>query len=201
VATNGNFEAGVTGWTQSSSQGFRLICTKATCGAGLQPHGGSTLTWLGGGNYERSRLTQTVSIPPGKPAYLSYWHWIESEDYCGYDYGYVQIFANNALRTLQRYSLCNSARTGGWMLQTIDVSSYAGMTVRLEFYVATDRSLISSLLIDDISLRSGSSCTTAAVAGGDMPTAIDVPLDELFSEPPESIRNEEPPAGDAVWRR
>lgn len=201
VAVNGNFEGGATGWTQSSSQGFRLICTKATCGAGLQPHGGSALAWLGGGNSERSRLTQTVAIPAGKPAYLSYWHWIESEDYCGYDYGYVQVFVDNGLRTLQRYSLCNTARTGGWSLQTIDVSAYAGKTVRVEFYVANDRSLISSLLIDDVSLRSGTSCTTAAVAGGEMPTAIAAPLDEIFSDPPEAIRGEEAPAGDPVWRR
>lgn len=201
MTSNGTFEAGVTGWTQSSSQGFKLICTKATCGAGLQPHGGNALAWLGGGNNERSRLSQTLTIPANAPAYLSYWHWIESEDYCGYDYGYVQVFVNNALRTLQRYSLCNSARTSGWVQQTLDVSSYAGKQVRLEFYVANDRSLISSLLIDDISLRSGVSCATASAAGEMMPAAIDVPLDELFSDPPEIIRNEEPPAGDPVWTR
>jgi subtilisin family serine protease len=201
VAVNGGFESGTTGWTQSSSQGFRLICTQATCGAGLQPHGGSGLAWLGGGNSERSRLSQTVTIPAGKAAYLSYWYWIESEDYCNYDYGYVQIFANNALRTIQRHSLCNSARTSGWVLQTINLSTYAGQSVRVEFYVATDRTLVSSLLIDDISLRSGASCTTAAAAGAMMPSSIDQPLDELFSDPPESVRGEEVPAGDPVWTR
>jgi bacillopeptidase F (M6 metalloprotease family) len=156
---------------------------------------------LGGGNNERSRLSQTLTIPSGQSAYLSYWHWIESEDYCGYDYGYVQIFVNNALRTLQRYSLCSSTRTAGWVQQQLDLSAYAGRTVRVEFYVANDRSLISSLLIDDVSLRSGSACTSASAAGETMPSAIMMPLDELFSDPPQAIRAEEAPAGDAVWRR
>jgi subtilisin family serine protease len=201
IMVNGNFESGTTAWTQSSSQGFRLICTQATCGAGLQPHGGSTLAWLGGGNSERSRLSQTLTIPSGQAAYLSYWHWIESEDYCGYDYGYVQIFVNNSLRTLQRYSLCSSTRTAGWVQQQLNLSAYAGRTVRVEFYVANDRSLISSLLIDDVSLRAGAACTSASAAGEIMPSAIMMPLDELFSDPPEAIRPEQAPAGDAVWRR
>jgi hypothetical protein len=200
VVANGGFEQGATAWTQSSTQGFKLICTKASCGSGLQPHSGATLAWLGGGNNERSRISQTLTIPAGKPAALSFWRWIESEDYCGYDYGYVQVFANNSLRTLQRYSLCNSTSTGGWGMQTLDLSGYAGLTVRLEFYVANDRSLISNLLIDDVSLRSGTSCTTSA-SDAMTPAAIDAPLDEVFSEPPEIIRGEETPAGDAVWRR
>jgi subtilisin family serine protease len=200
VAANGGFESGATGWTQSSSQGFQLICTKATCGAGLQPRSGATLTWLGGGNNERSRISQTLTIPVGKPAYLTFWHWITSEDYCGYDYGYVQVFANNSLRTLQRYSLCNSASSGGWRAQALDLSTFAGQTVRLEFYVANDRSLISNLFVDDVSLRSGTSCT-GSTSGAMAPAAIEAPLDEIFSDPPEIIRGDEPPAGDAIWKR
>jgi hypothetical protein len=215
VAVNGNFEShsDSAAWQQSSSQGFRLICTKATCGAGLQPHSGSTLAWLGGGNNERSRLSQTVTIPADEPAYLSYWYWIESEDRCSYDYGYVQIIdtlqildlqhinVNNSPRTLQRYSLCNSARTAGWTAQLIDLSNFAGKTARIEFYAVTDRSLISSMLIEDVSLRSGSSCTAGAAGEGTPSATTDQPLDEPFSDPPEINRGEEAPAGDAVWRR
>jgi subtilisin family serine protease len=200
ICENGAFESGSTGWVESSSQGFRLICTREICGAGLQPHAGEGLAWLGGGNNERSRLSQTVDIPAGAPAYLSYWHWIESEDYCNYDYGYVQLFVDNTLVTLKRYSLCNTARTGGWVLQTIDLSVYAGKTVRLDFYVANDRSLISTMLIDDVTLHSGLSCSLVSTAGMDS-AAVDMPLNEIFSEPLEAVRGEEAPAGDAVWRR
>jgi hypothetical protein len=200
IAVNGSFESGASAWTQSSSQGFNLICTKASCGAGLQPHGGATLAWLGGGNNERSRISQTITIPAGKPAYLTFWHWIASEDYCGYDYGYVQVFANNSLRTLQRYSLCNTTSTNGWVAQALDLSTFAGQSVRLEFYVANDRSLISNMLIDDVSLRSGTSCTASA-SSAMTAAAVDEPLDELFSDPPEIIRGDEPPAGDAIWKR
>jgi subtilisin family serine protease len=200
ICENGAFESGSTGWVESSSQGFRLICTREICGAGLQPHAGEGLAWLGGGNNERSRLSQTVDIPAGAPAYLSYWHWIESEDYCNYDYGYVQLFVDNTLVTLKRYSLCNTARTGGWVLQTIDLSVYAGKTVRLDFYVANDRSLISTMLIDDVTLHSGLSCSLVSTAGMDS-VAVDMPLNEIFSEPLGAVRGEEAPAGDAVWRR
>jgi immune inhibitor A len=201
LVINGGFEDGTNPWQESSSQNFSLICTRETCGDGLpQPHSGSALAWLGGGNNERSRLSQTLTIPAGQPAQLSFQYWIDSEDYCGYDYGYVQLFVNNQSRSVQRYSLCNNTHTSGWAAQALDLSSYAGQTVRLDFYVATDRSLLSSLLIDDVSLRSGSSCTEGTAAGM-VPSAVDMPLDELFSEPPEIIRGEEPPAGDAKWRR
>ncbi|MCC6455676.1 MAG: S8 family serine peptidase [Caldilineaceae bacterium] len=200
LTVNGNFESGTAPWQQNSSQNFPLICTEEICGDGLQPHSGGALAWLGGGNSERSRLSQTITIPAGQPAYLSFWYWIDSEDYCGYDYGYVQLFVNNQSRTVQRYSLCNSTQTNGWVSQALDLSSYAGQSVRLDFYVATDRSLVSSLLIDDVSLRSGSSCTVGTAAGM-MPAAVDAPLDELFSEPAEITRGEEAPAGDARWRR
>ena len=164
---------------------------------------GTTLVWLGGGNSERSLISQTLTIPAAAPAYLSYWHRIESEDYCGYDYGYVQLSVNNSLRTLKRYSLCNSASTSGWAAQTIDVSAYAGQEVRLEFYVANDRSLISSMFIDSVSLLSGSSCTLANASGTDMmPSSVEMePLDEVFSEAPEVERSDQPPAGEVSVRR
>lgn len=201
VCANGGFEAGAVSWTQSSSQGFRLICTRATCGAGLQPHGGSTLAWLGGGNNERSRLSQTVTLPAGQPAILTFWHWIESEDYCGYDYGYVQLVINGQTHTIKRYNLCNTARTGGWVQQALDLSAHAGKSVRLDFYVATDRSLTSNMLIDDVALRSGSACLSAAASSEAIPAAIEAPLDELFSDPPEVIREEQAPAGEPGWLR
>src|SRR5690606_27872106 len=69
IVENGDFEAGNTAWQQNSSQDFNLICTQATCGTGLQPHGGDTLVWLGGANNERSRLSQTLTIPADAPAY------------------------------------------------------------------------------------------------------------------------------------
>jgi subtilisin family serine protease len=201
VVTNGNLEAGATAWQQSSTQGFELICTQSTCGTGLQPKDGTTLVWLGGGNSERSRISQSFTIPAGAPAYLSYWHRIESEDYCGYDYGYVQLFVNNSLRTLKRYGLCNSVSTSGWVVQNLDVSAYAGQDVRLEFYVANDRSLISSMFLDSVSLLSGSSCTLGS-ASGMMPSSFEMaPLDELFSEAPEVDRADESPAGEVSVRR
>jgi subtilisin family serine protease len=201
VVSNGDFEAGPTGWEQSSAQGFELLCTQSTCGAGLQPHDGKYLAWLGGGYNERSRLSQSLTIPKDAPASLTYWHQIESEDYCGYDFGYVQLIVDDSVHLLTHYSLCNRNDTAGWVEQTIDVSSYAGQEVRLEFYVTNDRSLISNMFIDSISLQSGASCSLDAGRSLAPPSPMNMPLDESFSEPRPDKRGSEAPAGKLRWRR
>lgn len=204
--TNGSFEGGPGAWTQSSSQGFPLICDAGTCGVGLSPYDGEALAWLGGSNRERSLLSQTLTLPSGQPAVLSYRYRIESEEaVCGYDYGYVRLKVDNSLRTLHRYDLCVGENTGGWAEQSIDLSSYAGRTVRLDFYASTDQWNVSSLFVDAVSLESGLACIDAVNgAGGDTPTSVIVqPLDEEFSEPALSERPQpqETPAAVIEHRR
>lgn len=201
LVTSGDFEEDNLAWTQSSSQGFQLVCTKATCGEGMQPYAGDALAWLGGGNSERSRLSQSFTIPADQPAYLSYWYWIESEDSCNHDYAYVQIQIDNSVYTAHRYALCNDTRTGGWVPHSIRMDEYAGKTVRLEFYVATDRTLLSNMFLDDITLRSGEICQEGVVSGASTDIDMQQPLNELFSEPPEMIREVATPVGNVQWRR
>lgn len=81
---NGDFEQGRVGWTEYSFQGWELI---TYYGAGF-PHSGSWAAWLGGGDDETSRLSQTVTIPASQP-YLHFWYLLYSEDFCGYDYARV----------------------------------------------------------------------------------------------------------------
>jgi subtilisin family serine protease len=200
---NIGFEAGNTGWKQSSSQGFALICNETNCGTALQPHSGTYLAWLGGANSERSRLSQRVTVPAGKPATLNYWHRIESEDRCGYDYGYVYAVSGSSRRLLARYFLCSSYRTAGWVPQSINLSSYAGRTIDVEFYASTNNMLISSLFIDDVTLLSGSACAVPSAAGDSVPMeeAAILPLDEEFSEPPQIPGDNPIPEGEILWRR
>jgi len=85
---NGDFESGPTGWVEYSSNGWDLILPNSSLP--VTPHGGSWAVWLGGDDDEISYIQQQVTVPAGSP-YLAYWHWIISEDFCGYDFGGVTI--------------------------------------------------------------------------------------------------------------
>lgn len=155
---NGNFETGGTSWTQSSSSGFRLVCTNALCGAELNPRSGAYLAWLGGANREHSQVRQVVNVPADAKATLRFWYWVDSEDVCGYDFGYVRGESNGVVTTLQRYDLCSTKRTSQWVEGQVDVSQYAGQSVTISFATDTDYWYRSSLLVDDVALLSGDNC-------------------------------------------
>lgn len=162
---NGNFENGPTGWNEFSSNGFPLILSSANLP--VPPHSGSWAVWLGGLDDEISYVQQQVTVPAGSP-YLAYWHWINSQDNCGYDFGGVII---NSAAVVDVYDLCFSNNTGGWVKHVVNLGSYAGQSVSLQIRTETNSSLISNLLVDDVSFQS----TVAAVetAGPAAPTLFD----------------------------
>ena len=202
---NGGFEAGATAWTQRSSQGFPLICSEGVCGSGLHPYSGAWLGWLGGANRERSLLSQTLTIPGGQPATLRYQARIESEDTCGYDFAYVNVRVGTMATTVRRIFLCRSANSNGWIQQAIDVSKYAGKQIRLDFYVTTDAWNVSSFFVDEVSLRSGASCTNV-IGTGMEPVTVDAPLElefheEAGAEVGATDHTAREAAGSVIWRR
>ncbi|MGL4649962.1 MAG: S8 family serine peptidase, partial [Caldilineaceae bacterium] len=160
---NGGFESGRTVWAESSAQGYALICSGADCGvAQASPRTGAWLAWLGGANSETAELRQTLTLPAGQPATLTYQYWVNSTDYCGYDYGYSRLIDGATTVQLRRYSLCTTANTGGWRADTISLNAYAGKTVTLVFRATTDSSYVSDLFVDDVSVQSGVNCVAAA---------------------------------------
>ena len=82
--------------------------------------------------------------------YLAYWHWIASEDSCGWDFGGVLVNGT----VVDVYDLCDSASTGGWVHHVVNLSAYAGQAVTFQIRVETDSSLNSNLFIDDVSFQS-----------------------------------------------
>jgi hypothetical protein len=143
---NGDFESGPTGWEEYSLQGWSLILHKDNLP--VTPHSGNWAVWLGGDNDEISYISQTVTIPSGVTA-LRFWHWIGSQDSCGYDFAWVRI-DNTSLLTV---TLCQDNNTGGWVSQTVNIGAYAGRTVSLQFRVETDSSLNSNYFLDDVTLE------------------------------------------------
>ncbi len=141
---NGNFESGPVNWAEVSSHGWPIILSNGDVD-GLPTHSGSWSAWLGGEYDEISYVEQTVTVPAGRP-FLTYYHAIGSDDYCGYDFGGVIV--NDTV--VDQYDLCANTSTSGWAFHAVDLSAYAGQDVALQIRVETDDSINSNLFVDDV---------------------------------------------------
>jgi hypothetical protein len=157
---NGNFESGATGWQQVSSRGYRLICTSASCGSSVQPYSGITLAWLGGVDRETSTIAQTVVLPSGGPVTLNFQYQIRSQDSCGRDYGDILVTVGRKTYLVARANLCVANNTSSWATARLNLSTFAGATVKISFQARTNPSRVSSFFVDDVSLVSGAACVT-----------------------------------------
>lgn len=142
---NGDFEQGHVIWQEYSKNGYAILYNILETVNAAPPYQGVWAAWLGGAPDEISYIQQTVFIPPETP-YLSYWHWVDSEDECGYDFGGVLI--NSTVADV--YSLCMDLDTSGWVQHTIDLRQYAGQTVNLQIRAETDSLFNSNLFIDQV---------------------------------------------------
>ena len=133
LLTNPGFESGATGWTQSSTLGFAPI----TNASGEAPHSGTWKAWFNGnGSSDTDTVAQTVTIPSGCSATLSYWLHIDTTENTSTatpDTFTVQLLDGSGavLTTLATYSNLDAA--SGYSQHTHDISAYAGKTVTLKF--------------------------------------------------------------------
>lgn len=156
---NPDFEAGHTGWTESSTHGWALIMDNSELP--VTPHGGLWGVWLGGDYSDISYIQQSVTVPVGAP-YLAYWHWIGSaETTCGADFGGVRVNGS----WVSQYNLCTATLTGGWVHHVVNLSAYTGQSVTLQIRAETNSSLNSNLFIDDVSFQSTASPVSERRAG------------------------------------
>lgn len=165
---NGDFESGPTGWVEYSKNGWDLIFPASILP--VTPHGGSWAVWLGGDDDEISYIQQQVTVPASNP-YLAYWHWIDSEDFCGYDFGGVIINST----VVDVYNLCSSTNTGGWVKHAVNLSAYAGQSVSLQIRAETDFSLNSNLFVDDVSFQASASSGKSSPVPFDLTNAVPKP--------------------------
>ena len=148
LLVNGDFESGRSGWVEYSLKGADLIYQAADLP--IAPHGGTWAAWLGGVLDETSHIEQQATVSSGSP-YLSYWHWIASQDSCGHDFGGVLI---DGATVVDQYNLCESEKTGGWVKHVVDLSAYAGQSISIQIRVETNSSNNSNLFIDDVAFQS-----------------------------------------------
>lgn len=162
---NGDFESGPTGWVEYSRNGWDLILPASSLP--VTPRSGNWAVWLGGDHNEISYTQQQVTVPASSP-YLSYWHWIASEDWCGYDFGGVIINST----VVDVYNLCSSTNTGGWVKHVVNLSAYAGQSVSLQIRAETDSSLNSNLFVDDASFQTSASSVKNGQTSFDLKNAM-----------------------------
>ncbi|MGW7530998.1 putative Ig domain-containing protein [Amycolatopsis sp. NPDC054798] len=140
---NPGFENGTSPWTASSG----VISTSSN---GEAPHSGTYLAYLNGyGSAHTDTVSQSVSIPAGCHATLSYYlHVDTAETTASTSYDKLTVKAGST--TLASYSNLNQAN--GYQLRTVDMSAFAGQTVTLTFTGTEDSSLQTSFCLDDTAL-------------------------------------------------
>ncbi|MCS0604799.1 M4 family metallopeptidase [Streptomyces sp. LP11] len=145
LLANPGFESGGSGWTATSG----VITTDS----GQASHGGSYKAWLNGyGSTHTDTLSQSVTIPAGCKATLTYWLHIDSaETTTSTQYDKLTVTAGS--KTLATYSNLNKA--SGYSQKSFDLSSLAGQTVTLKFNGVEDSSLQTSFVVDDTALTTG----------------------------------------------
>jgi hypothetical protein len=139
---NPGFESGTSPWTATSG------VVSATSSSGPARTGGY-LAWLDGyGQTHTDTLTQSVAIPAGCHASLSFYVRISTSETGSTAYDKLTVKAGST--TLG--TLSNVDHNTGYALKTFDVSSLAGQTVPVSFSGTEDSSLATSFLIDDTAL-------------------------------------------------
>jgi subtilase family serine protease len=139
---NPGFESGSASWTASSG----VIGSFS----GESAHSGSQFAWLDGyGGTHTDTLSQSVAVPSGCHATLSFWLHIDtSETTTSTQYDKLSVQVGSS--TVASFSNLNAA--SGYQQRTVDVSAFAGQTVTVKFTGTEDSSLQTSFVVDDTAL-------------------------------------------------
>ncbi len=133
---NPGFESGQTGWSTTSG----VINTD-----GAYSHTGNGYAWLDGyGTTHTDTLSQSVTIPSGCKATLTYWLSIETQETGSTAYDTLKLSVNGTVK--QTFSNVNA---GAYQQHSLDLSAYAGQTVKILWTGTEDASLETSFFIDD----------------------------------------------------
>ncbi|HEX9011555.1 MAG TPA: hypothetical protein VF804_14390, partial [Holophagaceae bacterium] len=151
LITNGGFESGTTGWTQTSG-------VIGQNGTSEPAHAGTYDAWLCGyGSTHTDYVYQQIAVPStASSATLSFYLHIDTAETTtstAYDTFtiLVQNTSGTTLATLGTFS--NLDATSGYVLHTFDLSAYKGQTIRLKFNGTEDSSAQTSFVLDDVSVK------------------------------------------------
>lgn len=149
LLANPGFESGSTSWSATSG-----VITNAS---GEAAHSGSYKAWLDGyGSATTDTLAQSVAIPSGCAATLSFWLHVDTAETTtttAYDTLKAQVLnsSGTVLTTLATYSNLNAA--AGYTQRSFNLGAYAGQTVTVKFTGTEGSQLQTSFVIDDTALN------------------------------------------------
>ncbi|RAJ47048.1 Zn-dependent metalloprotease [Kitasatospora sp. SolWspMP-SS2h] len=140
--TNGGFEQGATGWTQSADD--------ITNSTQQQAHGGSWYAWMMGyGSTAGETLAQNnVAVPSTGSPKLTFWLKVTTQESGSTAYDTLKVTANG--QALATYSNANAS--AGYVQRTVDLSAFRGQSVNLAFVGQEDAYLSTVFLVDDVSV-------------------------------------------------
>ena len=148
LVVNGGFEGSASPWTLVGS---------AFWSTGGNQHSGTGYTILGAGNSASGSEYQTVSIPAGHPANLTFWLNVTSSESTStaFDFVFVEVRSTSGalLATLGSFSNRNAtASATAYTQRSFSLATWRGQTVRVQFRATTDSILPTSFRVDDVSL-------------------------------------------------
>lgn len=155
ATTSGN---GAPGWNGSTNGNQAVIVAD-----GIFPHEGHNYAFFGKANNLNARLSQTIEIPTDAPsASLTFWINVvtnESPNSQVFDRLKVEVRRSSGQLlaiplTLSNRDASKSNNTSGQYFQAgpIDLSQFAGSTVKVVFHATTDGAKTTSFRVDDVSL-------------------------------------------------
>ncbi len=148
LIVNGGFEGSAASWT---------LAGNAYWSTGAYPHSGTGYTVLGAYNSASGSEYQTVTIPAGHPASLSFWLNVTSDEGITTAYDYLRVEVRNTagtlLATLGTFSNRDKTTIGSYSQKSFSLASWRGQTVRVQFRATTDSIYPTSFRVDDVSLR------------------------------------------------
>lgn len=158
LLTNGNFEAGETGWTVMSANYDQLIFPEDYIPT-LRSHSYPNVAWLGGGDAEldeSNSLSQTVSVPSGTVRLeLSFFYQIRADELPdNHNHMQVKLLAVDSNQTDRDIvTLYNQDAAFAWakFQVTVEASEWAGHDLTLEFS-GTGIDGHTSFFVDSVSL-------------------------------------------------
>jgi Zn-dependent metalloprotease len=144
---NPGFESGTSPWTGSTGS------IGDWSSYGEPAHAGTRAAYLDGyGSTHTEAISQSVTIPAGCSATLTFWLHVDSaETTSSTQYDKLTVKAGST--TLGTFSNLNKG--SGYSQKSFNVSSFAGQTVTISFTGTEDSSLQTSFLIDDTALTLG----------------------------------------------
>lgn len=145
LIVNGGFEGSAASWTLSGN---------AYWSNGGNQHSGTGYTVLGFYNNANGTEYQTVTIPAGHPANLTFWLNITTSESLStaFDFFFAEVRSTSGalLGTLATYSNRDAA---AYSQKSFSLAAWRGQTVRVQFRATTDVSLTTAFRVDDVSLR------------------------------------------------